>query len=129
MSNSEIDALEPGRKLDMLVAEQVMGWLVDPIFRIYAGADREMLHCNEPPIGSKKKRWSPSTSIAAAWEVVEKLQLSIIPNNIGTKWEAGIWHDDDIDSYHHGFYTSDSAFCDTAPHAICLAALKAIAAQ
>lgn len=70
--------LQAGRELDALVAEKVMGWRRHPTDRWHDG-ERELdrdhaveggggdyYHPDEP--------WSPSTEIAAAWEVVEKMR-------------------------------------------------------
>jgi hypothetical protein len=60
------------RELDTLVALEVMGWVVDPIGRIYAGLDRGIMHCNN--VGYAHKRWWPSEDMGAAREVVEKMR-------------------------------------------------------
>lgn len=54
-----------------------------------------------------------STDIAAAWEIVEKLRLWVYPSDDSDGWEAGL---PDDDSCWKG--------ADTAPMAICLAALE-----
>ena len=56
MTNKEIDKMEAGRKMDMLVAEKVMGWKRH-------GTD---IAASNP--------FPYSTSISAAWEVVEKME-------------------------------------------------------
>jgi hypothetical protein len=75
-----------------------------------------------------------STDIAAAWEVVEKLKTlrddlkielssgSEHPN----EWEVAVsWYEQPEDGIHGPFYFT----APTAPHAICLAALKAVGAE
>lgn len=104
--------MKPGRELDALVARDVMGWEVRGphsgpwvILRGYP----EYPHLTD-------KTWRPSTDIADAWEVVEKLADGTRtvhvwkPRNYG--WGCSIGHS-------HG-----EAY--TAPHAICLAALRAV---
>jgi hypothetical protein len=59
-------------ELDTLVALEVMGWVVDPIGRIYAGRDRGIMHCNN--VGYAHKRWWPSEDMGAAAEVREKMR-------------------------------------------------------
>jgi len=66
--------MQPGRDLDATIASRIMGWTIDPIYRIYPGMRRKMLHCNEPPIGDDERRWSPSTEINAAQEALKKAQ-------------------------------------------------------
>jgi hypothetical protein len=124
--------MNAGRELDALVAEKVMGWTSD----LYAHS----------LMGEKVRLWLPpppsdvahtadtlprySTDIAAAWEVVEKV------SGPGLAFELV-----DVGSFNPG-YTELPRWCasfgdgnvviaeeaDTAPHAICLAALKAVGA-
>ena len=99
--------MEAGRELDTLVAEKVMGLNVD----------RSMMHNGpsyfDPP--------AYSTDIAAAWLVVEKLRETHDVELRGYQpYEPNNWQVV-VDSE---FYTEG-----TAPHAICLAALKAVGAD
>lgn len=107
------DELKPGRELDALVAEKVMG-VKDP----------QMF----PNFGAAVPRYS--TDIASAWLVVEKMRENIKdvltlagPSDETPKWWAT------FDKKWHG-RASQNLFewesGDTAPHAICLAALKAV---
>lgn len=114
--------MEPGREMDALVAKKVMGldrpgltddgcptcgyfWLAEGSYRGY------------------------STDIASAWQVVEKLYENYIVNikgtntgNKGSTWK-GIFYVSVT-----GKGVSVTAQSDTAPHAICLAALEAVGA-
>jgi hypothetical protein len=74
-----------------------------------------------------------STDISAAWAVVSKLRLAVVPID-DNKWWAGSMNDhggDDpltSDTYVEQ-YMGDGMhgkIADTAPHAICLAALKVV---
>lgn len=112
--------LKPGLELDTLIAERVMG-LRDRLAKASSQAEHEQIRklidfC--PPY---------STSIASAWEVVEKLREFDHPEDksagftIWQHWEGGYvagwsWHEAE-----YGVVTAE-----TAPHAICLAALKAV---
>jgi hypothetical protein len=112
-TNMEGRTMKPGPELDDLVAEKVMG---------------------RPPQEYADARgrpgWVPpfSTSIAAAWEVVEKVQqLGWMLNGVRCldRLEHGDWvcifeRRGQPDAYKHS---------PTAPHAICLAALKAVGAE
>jgi len=75
MTREEILKLELGPELDRLVAEKVMGWKRTtegaPPGCAYWKDDDGFVRANETPGGSLN--WNPSTDIAAAWEVVEKL--------------------------------------------------------
>ncbi len=125
-----------GRELDALVAEKVMGLTVklmyDPGF-IDIGPWEKVDGVSDPP--DAIEGWCPvadySTSIAAAWEVWEKLI------------EDG-WYPDLITTYgpgektpiyrcelHRGWDGLDDHLvvcADTAPASICLAALAAVGA-
>lgn len=138
--------MKPGRELDTIIAEKVMGWkrfeckmfgetksfeefpeitehivLMPPDFKITSA---------QPPIGASLQEacaWEPpemptiphySTSIEAAWEVVEKCleegwEFDLFMN--GIQYDVGLYRDRE----------KPSGIGDTAPHAICLAALKA----
>jgi hypothetical protein len=110
--------VKEGRELDALVAEKVMGETVFPDYGEFNAR------------GVKPY----STDIAAAWQVVEKLGLF----SRGFKWReietlgALLQHNPRTDRwavivrYYDGDADVAADNCDTAPHAICLAALKAI---
>jgi len=126
------EAMKPGRELDALVAERVMGWTREPKGWL------------SPPMGDPRMMWaatwdeagrpgylpSYSTDIAAVWEVVEQMGTKEIlgvltlgaPCDDNPKWRAIFtkkWVAN-LDAYPDGIEHGDSA-----PHAICLAALKA----
>lgn len=130
--------MNPGRALDALVAEKVIGWKYwrskHGHWIIYApdGRSLEPLFGNMPPAYNPttgKKLPDPewwegcddiheySTDIKAAWEVVEKIGTNFFTLSSGFtinhKWDASF-------SVKHGH---PKALGDTAPHAICLAAL------
>ncbi len=110
------------RELDARVATEVMGWktqLYPDGCRVYAPGVR----------GFNSGPWSPSTDISAAWEVVEKVK----PLMGNTPWDFVLARDTDIDGNtswccnFHAEYLEDGCrvTADTAPEAICLAALEA----
>jgi len=101
MTRDEILAMEPGRELDALVAEKVMGWT----------------HYREEWGGVVPDSISHySTDISAAWEVVEKMGPF-------TQLTADIYNG--ITVWHCSFSVVDSVDAVTAPEAICKAALLA----
>ena len=138
--------MKPGRELDAMVAEKVMG-LRPKQCKLHPGNTRcgvqsfeiegktifqewGCLYC----LRYSKKRIDParelkpySTDIAAAWEVVEKLQergtLTVSSARGGSVGELKTFawcveiHGPEVEEWG-----------DTAPHAICLAALKAVGA-
>lgn len=114
--------MKPGRELDVLVATHVMRWheYVDSnpkeVIRTQGDtADHPCAKCGSY-YGHGIKPYS--TDIAAAWEVVEK---------IGTEFAIERWPD-----YKGGIIRAsfnrqhEWSKAVTAPHAICLAALKAV---
>jgi hypothetical protein len=113
MTREEILSMEAGRELDALVAVEVMGWHNDHEVPYYdwVQESNEVIHIS--------KRWSPSSDIGAAWEVVEKM----IANgwwNTDIGFGSGI-----VVSFDDGS-TTHQAKADTAPLAICRAALLAV---
>lgn len=102
--------MNAGRDLDALVAEKVMGVTKQQFTAMFR----------------------PSTDIQCAWLVVEKLKLSVMWT--GKKWGAGeawdiYFHREDDPEEDDAVYDGSIkhwATSDTAPHAICLAALKAV---
>lgn len=114
---------EAGRELDALVAEKVMGIEIPQWLEVPEGlttlTSREIV----PPY---------STDIAAAWLVVDYLRA--LPN-------GGVWLEELSGRYSEGYrcgfsWTKNAsstdfrqAIGDTAPLAICLAALEAMEAR
>lgn len=109
MDRESILAMQPGRELDALVAEKVMGFTGIRFGR------------NDPnavwvEMGSRRK-FQPSTDIAAAWEVLEKhseiyLKKYKVMSN-GHRYACRVDEDTIVSSL-------------TAPEAICKAALIAV---
>lgn len=102
---------EPGRELDALMAEKVMGWT-------WSDADAEWIDRGNHLPGLPKF----STNIAAAWEVVDKVAETqfievynalVDPVTGESDWNCRIGKNDQ----HEGT-------AKTAPYAICLAALQ-----
>jgi ABA sandwich protein len=127
--------LAAGRELDALVAEKVMGWITfvsdygAPTSYYADPQTGRNVHWEKP--NGIIKPFSPSTDIAAAWEVVEQC-FTIIPvhqRQFGLNVVAGLDpHPADTRrmvwrcTLRHG--TGGEA--ETAPLAICRAALKAV---
>lgn len=116
--------MKPGRELDALIAEKVMGlkrsdhW---PVVDLREDRSRPLDRWDDDQ-GNIVPLPAYSTSIEAAWEVVEKiaslkncwrLRLEKHPQgwsvDFETEWKVEL-------------------VAETAPHAICLAALKAMGA-
>lgn len=138
--------MKPGRELDALIAEKVMGWKrLDAKVFVEKGFNLEPDEIGqipssvlappdlEIPIAASKdssgfRVYCPpiipdySTDIAAAWEVVEKVKNKIINRYgfglefVSNEWTVGWFAEEGV---HLG------ACSESAPHAICLAALQA----
>ena len=106
LSNSELNSL---------VAEKVMGWH-------YVKTCSLMPHkpkCNGPVDGACGCLIPEySTSIEAAWKVIEKLRESV--EQVTVEWEIDHWH---CYMFHENG-TVTSCESDTAPRAICLTAVE-----
>ncbi|SDJ62085.1 BC1872 family protein [Paenibacillus naphthalenovorans] len=115
LSREEILAMPSGRELDALVAEKVMGWNVKFMGDIlwgwmYSETERNRWY-NVPKF---------SADISAAWKAVEKMKRNdwvFVINSISEEWTALFY----LDRIHEHEVT-----CNSAPEAICKAALLAI---
>lgn len=120
--------LPPGYELDVLIAEKIMGWRIlshwDCEGTIKHLVDENQCEVRPPEIKPY------STSIAAAWEVVEKLnkwkftltwQFFFGGGGSELKAYATAIFDPVLTSRREDLFVK----AETAPHAICLAALKA----
>ena len=108
-------ASEAGRELDALVGTHVFEWAHDP------GYSFPWSESEDANVGFLLPQFS--TDIAAAWQVVEHLKAEWMFNLIGPsakkQWAASF-----MNSKNATVFAIIAA--DTAPLAICLAALKAV---
>lgn len=123
------ETMQAGRELDALIAEKVMGWPPKPAHAGWQGDVVPSLADPKWVQAGPDRGWEMvflpnySTDIAAAWKVVEKMRETPKPFfslawYISGRWGAAfLGHDDG----------TDAEMADTAPHAICLAALRAVA--
>jgi len=121
LTDEQIDAMEAGLELDALMAECVMGWK--------SGGKSNSGNAFFPKqdgdrIGRGKENWrfhpwDPSSDISSAWRVAEHVMA-----------HPGVFASELLmmDNKRFGIYLGDdevvSAYADTAPLAICRAALK-----
>ena len=104
--------MKPGRELDKLIAEKLLGWRKRPDGE-YVDAAGHILPADFIP------RYS--TEISAAWEVVEETKLLLgnyLTMHRGRNGDEWIVFPDGGGAAITIDYT-----CNTAPHAICIAAL------
>lgn len=124
--------VKAGPEMDRMVAEEVMGWEIkrhyQPEGMIFHAREDDAIFVN----GEMRwwaDAWSPSTNIAHAWGVAEKLRLLVFPCKDG--WAAAIPYDADGEGPAHGEHWIDDSLshyaeADTAPLAICRCALMAM---
>ncbi len=122
-----MNEIKPGPELNTLIAEKVMGWTLTE----EKGPNSYDYFCwksADGKVGHSNNMFMPSTNIADAWKVVEKLrdkslqfELRVSPGTLWIVWVARLsmipFQEDELLAEAKG---------DTAPYAICLAALKAI---
>lgn len=104
--------LPAGMELDALIAEKVIG--------MHSAEVADWIRLKEHNYGIPHY----STDIAAAWEVVDnlierKFRVSVLRDF--SEWAVCIWLPNAV-------RWTDAIEADTAPHAICLAALNAVGA-
>jgi len=109
MDIDDVMNIAASRQTDILIAEKVMGLSLDWEFAEFQNG--------EPAVPTLRDKYDEigilpfySTNISDAWNVVEKLRLTIEPTAIN-KW------------YVHQGAGSDGVYAGTAPLAICRAAL------
>ncbi|MEK8215527.1 BC1872 family protein [Paenibacillus sp. FSL L8-0463] len=126
LTREEIQGMKPGREMDALIAEKVLGWTdikrVNPAVIHSFSADGNHANFGFSPVLYKHVPFPLySTDISAAWEVVTHLKskywyFMLSDENEG--WEASFYWDP-----HRPAFEAVSA---TAPEAICKAALLAV---
>lgn len=123
--------MKAGRDLDAIVAEKVMGCKVQEqwanVRGYFCGCEGEKYFMDRPHNrdGGDDALKDYSTDIAAAWEVVDKLGMSrLITIRDGCK-PSGAPKGASWGRSHHVTIDGHGESGDSAPHAICLAALKA----
>lgn len=142
--------MKPGRKLDTLVAEKVMGWKIIDRVKMGWGRGPVVWDTGQDPEDEHSsptyQDFRPSERITDAWLVVEKLGIENYPFILtqdrysgvysGGKWLASFnifmrdYDDgplsDDIQASMYWGNSHRISAGETAAHAICLAALKAV---
>lgn len=145
MTPEEIDKLEAGRELDALVAEKVMGLvMLEETYQTWETFDGWTMQAPEtfnywapselPPeerMFLKRKHPYFSRSIAAAWQVVEKLKFDPRSPDWDGERDFAIHFNGNV--WKAGYYDSgyDNCFdfhaeAKTAPLSICRFALKVV---
>lgn len=138
-SPTDVTELAAGREMDARVAEKVMGWRLDTSWTVpkYGALGYNRDHGEPIPMWRQAdgtcaphpfdRRFRPSTDIAAAWQVVERLLAR-------GDWPC-IEPPDGEDSPRWCVHvelatgTACRGYGDTAPEAICRAAVAAVETQ
>ncbi len=123
--------MKAGRELDERVAVEVMGWHKDQRPDHYHWLNEEGGETGYDWLDKPIRPFDPSTNIAVAWEVLEKLREPLFRIKIeiaADQWDMPYVTCDLFGVYsrqgQHGF-----ARADTAPPAICLAGLQAVGSK
>jgi hypothetical protein len=119
-------------QVDEAVARDVMGWRNDGAYWVDANGEQKQWSPTHPraTLGYEDVVWSPSTSISAAWQVVEKMRADgwhfaltspgLDPEKPGV-WCIGFARDRDGER-------NGVAYVATVPRGICESALAALRA-
>lgn len=116
--------MKPGPELNLKVALEIMGWEQHPDYKHLARDTRPQSLGAFMDIKTSLPKYSED--IAAAWEVVEKLKSNSQNHMIDIFWDVDLWYchihsHDKIERHVYGE--------ETAPHAICRAALKSVGVE
>lgn len=126
--------MNAGPELDRLVAEKVMGWSVKEDAQGYSEIDRALMGGG---MMSRYQGWSPSRNPEDIWDVVDRMRSDGFSFSL---WQPGdregmqaivsfICSKGPCEKHgnphhnHHGAYDIEA---ESAPLAVCLAALKAL---
>jgi hypothetical protein len=127
-----------GPELDRLVAEKVLGWHLEPSGPDmgdgnWHDADGHFKHCS-PKSFIGLRAWNPSTSVAHAWEIFDaKPEWSPIVGRVTAKHPMAAM----LGTLPHSPWMCEimpggkgqTHWADSAPLAICLAALAAVGGE
>lgn len=116
-------------EIDFAIAERVMGWRYEQVpgggngyfVRWYDADDKRLYSYMITETSAWGVIWQPSTRIAQAWQVLEHVRRdsdSVVLQTLKDRWVCSI---------NGKIYAMGIG--DTAPLAICLAALKAVGVQ
>jgi ABA sandwich protein len=124
LTRDEILNMPAGREMDILMIDIVGGGLIDKA--IHYNASMGIRYAIQDDGVWKFQPglawlWSTSTEIAAAWEVVDKFySMKLDKYSNGSEWRCYIVGEKD------GKNADGNSIADTAPLAICRAALLAV---
>ncbi len=133
----DINKLEAGEELDVLIATKVMGWTLTEPHWIHGELMHGMVEVQtwegslEGTIFQTKTSWHPSVDIAAAWRALEKSGtdgVAIIEDDEGN-WTV-VWdgiqslREKTSDPISTSFFIEGAIWCKTVPLAICKNVLK-----
>lgn len=118
--------LEPGLELDRFIAMKILGWIqISDIggprkwWLPLSKADEILSRPSYPPMEEALCLNHFSTDISAAWSLVERFRLCVVPAG-DHQWSA-FRRDGVFQNANKSIADTVKAVADTAPHAICLA--------
>jgi hypothetical protein len=117
---TDFTTMAAGRDLDALVAEKVMG---HEVHRDVRWREPAILGPGQRIANTPMPRYS--TDIAAAWAVIQKLMETHFMYSLNASHESGHW----CVFYPASGSPVEGEYADTAPLAICRAALAAVEAR
>lgn len=138
MTRDEILNMEAGREMDALVATIIMGLEVHRLEKSYRGERstpgskvpgewiHHVLYVYHTPTSRNLDVSHYSANISAAWEVVEKLQAEPLEYYFGINRTPSIPYEKTGRTHWHCELGGKMGYADTAPLAICKAALLAV---
>ncbi len=138
MTHDEIMKLEAGRELDALVAEKVMGYTPVKVTEYPAYDDNRnwvdigdyVIYPEGVAFCTRVKDYS--TDISAAWQVMEKIESLDNVQGVGLRGGEYYWKQYSLRwnfwVNNNGMYPEVDVYGETAPLAICRAALMAVQA-
>lgn len=138
LRNSYKYPISPGNELNILIHEKIMG--LDPDRKHHYAGDYPgiCIYCGKlGPLSDYLCIKNYSTNIADAWEILEKIPMTIsaygAPIAAGEYLNKGWYEDQKYKWKAEAKLENETLYCNsisayglTGPHAICLAALKAV---
>lgn len=116
--------MQAGRELDELIATKVMGWRKEIVYPPTELMPPYYIWVNPMDSDNCLPKFNPSTNIADAWEVVEKM----LEQGYDMRLDYLYAHETYICLFDKAipYYSEGGEYANTAPLAICLAALKTV---
>lgn len=137
---SDVATMEAGRELDARVHELMTGERIVCLHQRTTPVSGSLVRCDDcgeefgsTTLAMARNTWPRyTTDMNAAWKVAEKFKLVVFPRMSQPGWCAVPWMETRLNEHGYGvlpFYAKEAGKADTAPLAICRAALAALDAK